>query len=61
MGEPVRKIKGSNWHGYVVGFYSTKLTKRGYNVESFFEPGSVQLYPEEALEEWPIDANPLGW
>lgn len=46
----VRKVKGSSWQGHVVGFYSTELTPIGYCVESEREPGSVQLYPEVALE-----------
>jgi hypothetical protein len=46
----VRKVKGSSWQGRVVGFYSTQLTPIGYCVESEREPGSVQLYPEAALE-----------
>lgn len=50
--QPVRKKKGSAWHGKVVGFYSTALTPEGYAVESAFERGSVQIYPVAALEEW---------
>lgn len=46
----VRKTKGSSWQGRVVGFYSTMLTPIGYAVESEREPGSVQIYPEDALE-----------
>lgn len=46
----VRKVKGSSWQGRVVGFYSTQLTPIGCCVESEREPGSVQLYPEAALE-----------
>ena len=49
-GDLVKKTKGSNWHGTVVGFYETKLTPIGYCVESMFEQGSVQIYPEAALE-----------
>lgn len=51
-GDHVKKIKGSNWHGRVVGTYSTKLTPEGYCVESEYESGSVQLYPAAALEIW---------
>lgn len=40
------------WRGRVVGFYSTNITARGYAIESAFEPGSVQIYPESALEVW---------
>lgn len=46
----VTKTKGSSWTGRVVGFYSTTLTPIGYAVESENEPGSVQIYPEAALE-----------
>lgn len=49
-GDRVRKTKGSAWQGKVVGFYSTELTPIGYAVESEFHPGSVQIYPEAALE-----------
>lgn len=51
----VKKTKGSSWRGRICGFYSTELTPIGYAVESYFEPGSVQIYPENALELW----NPL--
>lgn len=51
IGERVRKIKGSSWQGRIVGFYSTDLTPIGYCVESEREPGSVQIYPETALEK----------
>lgn len=49
-GDRVRKKKGSEWQGHVVGFYSTKLTPNGYCVESERHLGSVQIYPEDALE-----------
>lgn len=49
IGDPVYKIKGSCWRGIVVGYYSTKLTPEGYVVESIKEPGSVQIYPGNAL------------
>lgn len=51
-GDLVRKTKGSQWHGTVVGEYSTELTPEGYAVESFTEKGSVQIYPAAALEFW---------
>ena len=47
----LRKKKGSSWTGRVVGFYSTRLTPIGYAIESETETGSVQIYPESALEE----------
>ena len=53
LGNLVRKVKGSFWHGRVVGFYSTALTPIGYAVESERELGSVQIYPEAALEMMP--------
>ena len=50
IGDRVRKTKGSQWHGTVVGTYSTALTPEGYAVESSTEIGSVQIYPAAALE-----------
>lgn len=49
-GDRVQKIKGSSWRGVVCGEYSTTLTPEGYAVESEREPGSVQIYPVDALE-----------
>jgi hypothetical protein len=51
-GDLVQKKSGSQWHGKVVGWYSTDLTPIGYAVESYTEKGSVQIYPEKALEPW---------
>jgi dihydrofolate reductase (trimethoprim resistance protein) len=56
LGDRVKKTKGSSWRGKVVGWYSTGLTPIGYAVESSLEPGSVQIYPEAALDRW--DGNP---
>jgi hypothetical protein len=53
IGDHVRKTKGSNWSGRVVGTYSTELTPEGYAVESSSERGSVQIYPASALEATP--------
>lgn len=50
LGDCVAKKSGSDWYGRIVGTYSTKLTPIGYCVESDFHPGSVQIYPESALE-----------
>lgn len=50
LGDRVRKTKGSQWHGTVVGTYSTALTPEGYAVESSSELGSVHIYPASALE-----------
>ena len=52
LGDMVKKVRGSKWRGKVVGFYSTEATPIGYSVESAFEPGSVQVWPEAALVEW---------
>ena len=55
-GERVRKKgeagKNSQWRGYIVGVYKTSITKVGYAVESELETGSVQIYPEVALERY---------
>lgn len=50
MGDRVRKTRGSEWQGRVVGTYSTTLTPEGYAVESEAHSGSVQIYPASALE-----------
>lgn len=50
IGSKVTKIKGSQWTGKVVGYYSTELTACGYAIESDTEKGSVQIYPEAALK-----------
>jgi hypothetical protein len=50
LGDTVHKIKGSQWHGIIVGVYSTELTPEGYCVESIYEKGSVQIYPVSALK-----------
>lgn len=55
LGQTLRKKSGSSWHGTVVGFYSTELTPIGYAIESWTEKGSVQIYPEAALEPWEPD------
>jgi len=52
IGDMVRKVRGSQWRGRVVGWYSTGLTPEGYAVESANEAGSVQIYPAVALELW---------
>ena len=53
IGDRVRK-KGEKgqWHGRIVGFYSTEITPIGYAVESERETGSVQIYPTSALEKY---------
>jgi hypothetical protein len=57
LGDMVRKVSGSQWHGKVVGTYSTELTPEGYAVESHTEKGSVQIYPAKALELWAMETN----
>lgn len=52
IGDMVQKKSGSSWRGTVCGFYATKQTPNGVAVESAFESGSVQIYPEAALEPW---------
>lgn len=52
LGDTVSKKSGSQWHGTIVGTYSTKLTPEGYAVESYYEAGSVQIYPASALISW---------
>lgn len=49
LGDHVCKVKGSEWSGYIVGFYSTELNAEGYCVESDTHRGSVQIYPAKAL------------
>lgn len=53
FGERVRKKSGSSWPGDVSGFYSASRTPIGLCVESERELGSVQIYPEAALERVP--------
>lgn len=55
IGQRVRKTKGSQWKGVIVGTYSTELTPEGYAVESDTEHGSVQIYPAAALELFEAD------
>jgi dihydrofolate reductase (trimethoprim resistance protein) len=52
LGDRVQKKGHASWRGIVVGWYRTELTALGYAVESLFEPGSVQIYPETALDPW---------
>lgn len=50
IGDKVWKVKGAEWSGKIVGWYSTELTPEGYAVESGTHKGSVQIYPAAALE-----------
>jgi hypothetical protein len=52
MGDAVKKKGKASWRGRVVGWYRTELTALGFAVESSFERGSVQIYPQTALERW---------
>lgn len=49
IGDRVKKKSGSEWQGYIVGWYSTELTPEGYAIESETHKGSVQIYPASAL------------
>ena len=53
IGDRVKKTSGSEWVGHVCGTYSTALTPEGYAVESEAHAGSVQIYPDKALEAAP--------
>lgn len=50
LGTRVRKVRGSEWQGRVVGYYTTDLTDYGIAVESEVHKGSVQIYPIAAME-----------
>ncbi|MBO9102394.1 MULTISPECIES: DfrB family trimethoprim-resistant dihydrofolate reductase [Rhizobium] len=52
MGDYAAKKGRASWRGKIVGWYRTDLTNLGYAIESYFEPGSVQIYPETAIEMW---------
>jgi len=49
LGQIVKKKSGSEWIGYVVGFYCTEQTPEGYAVESLHHKNTVQIYPLQAL------------
>lgn len=49
LGAWVQKKGRASWRGRIVGWYRTDITSLGYAVESAYEPGSVQIYPETAL------------
>lgn len=50
LGDPVKKISGSDWEGKVCGFYTTEQTEHGYCIESKYHKNTWQGYPEKALE-----------
>ena len=52
MGDYAAKKGLGSWRGKIVGWYRTDSTSLGYAIESYFEPGSVQIYPETAIEIW---------
>ncbi len=58
IGDEVKKKSGSEWQGYVCGYYSTNLTPSGVCVESKDHLGSVQIYPMKALEL--VNEKPSG-
>lgn len=62
LGDEVRKTKGAEWQGTIVGMYSTTLNPEGYAVESFVHQGSVQIYPASMLElvTKEINDNPIA-
>lgn len=49
MGCKVRKMKGAEWTGNVVGYYCTEMNPNGVAVESSAHRGSVQIYPSHML------------
>lgn len=53
-GDMVQKKGIAQWRGKIVGWYRPANGKLGFSVESMFEHGSVQIYPQTALE--PLDA-----
>ena len=50
LGDTVKKVSGSQWHGIIVGTYSTELTSEGCAVESWTKKNLMQIYPAKALE-----------
>lgn len=50
QGDKVKKKSGSQYHGYIVGFYSTELTPEGYVVKSINHKNFVRMHPVEELE-----------
>lgn len=64
FGDRVRKHSGSWWEGRIVGFYSTRQTPIGYDIQMDMVPnGPTQIYPEAALELAPevdVDAVEEG-
>lgn len=52
LGDYVAKKGRAAWRGKIVGWYRTELTALGYAIESHYEVGSVQIYPETAIEHW---------
>lgn len=49
LGDCVQKKGAALWRGKVVGFYRPANGVLGYCIESMFEQGSVQIYPETAV------------
>jgi len=51
LGALVQKKGRASWRGRIVGWYRTDITALGYAIESIYEPGSVQIYPESAVTD----------
>jgi hypothetical protein len=51
VGDQVKKKSGSMFEGKIVGYYSTEQTPRGYAIESGAYKNTVQIFPEQALED----------
>ena len=54
IGDKVRKVRGSQWRGRVVGWYSTDLTPEGYAVESDTEQA---LCKSTRPPHWSVRSN----
>lgn len=52
LGTPVRKISGPQWHGKVVGYYSSSFTAEGLVIECTAEGalGQVHVEPAKRME-----------
>lgn len=61
IGTRVRKKSGAEWQGHVCGYYTAPKTPIGCAVHSERHHGSVQIYPETALELVPPDRRDIDW
>ena len=48
LGTPVRKVSGPQWHGVVVGYYSSSYTPEGLVIECTAEGARGQVHVEPA-------------